>query len=243
MSHTPALTFDPAAANAWLCQPSDTEDGTTRAESLGVDENLTGRGMSGDFLTTIDAVLDAGPQGWHRRADIDAVDLWLIPDGDVLNQGALITVDLTSGIRLCTRHRDTKYFADRDQRGTDAVLTALAHIANEVCLVVDQYQHSNPFATDATTPATTPGTAKPASSTPQKMFTEQQVTDALNEAADDILDAVDAGDDGLRDAINLMVNATIAYLTGQANDLREVVAHNYGDSYDEVLGWIEPAAR
>jgi hypothetical protein len=31
------------------------------------------------------------------------------------------------------------------------------------------------------------------------MFTEQQVADALNHAADDILDAVDAGDEGLRD--------------------------------------------
>lgn len=242
MGHTPALTLDPNAVKAWLSQPSDTEDGTTRAESLGIDENLTGRSMGGDFLTTIDAVLAAGPQGLHRRADIDAVDLWLIPDGDVLNQGALITVDLTSGIRLCTRHQDTKYFADRDQLGIDAVLTALAHIANEVCLMVDQYQHSNLYATDAAT-ATTTGDDESASPAPPDMFTEQQVASALNGAADDILDAVDAGDDGLRDAINLIVNATIAYLTGQADDLQEVVAHNYDDSYDEVLSWIEPVAR
>jgi hypothetical protein len=63
---------------------------------------------------------------------------------------------------------------------------------------------------DTTNTATEP--APPPAAT---LYTEQQVADALNHAADEILDAVDAGDDGLRDGLNLLVNATIAYLTGR----------------------------
>lgn len=73
-------------------------------------------------------------------------------------------------------------------------------------------------------------------------FTEQQVVDALNSAADDILDAVDAGDEGLRDGINLMVNATIAYLRGDASDLDDVTEASYGEDLDTILGWIGEAA-
>jgi hypothetical protein len=73
-------------------------------------------------------------------------------------------------------------------------------------------------------------------------FTEQQVLDALNAAADDILDAVDAGDEGLRDGINLMVNATLAYLRGEASDLHDVVEGSYGENLDTILGWIGEAA-
>ncbi len=73
-------------------------------------------------------------------------------------------------------------------------------------------------------------------------FTEAQVLDALNEAADDILDAVDAGDEGLRDAVNLMVNATLAYLRGEATDLHEVAEGSYGEDLDTILGWIGQAA-
>lgn len=73
-------------------------------------------------------------------------------------------------------------------------------------------------------------------------FTEQQVLDALNDAANDILDAVDAGDEGLRDGINLMVNATIGYLRGEASDLHDVADGSYGENLDTILGWIGEAA-
>ncbi len=130
MYRTPPLTFDPAAVRAWLRQPSDEFEDTSRAESLGVDDELTAPGVEG-FLNTVDDVLAASPVGLHRRADITAVDLWLIPDGDVLDQGALITVDLANGVRLATLHQDIKDFADRDQHGIPAVLSALAHVANQ----------------------------------------------------------------------------------------------------------------
>ena len=139
MHRTTAITFDPAAAQAWLRQPSDQFADMTRAESLGVDDDLTAPGIEG-FLATVDEVLAAQPDGLHRRADITGVELWLIPDGDILDQGALVTVDLANGVRLATLHQDIKDFANRDQRGIPAVLSALGHIANQTSLVVGTYE-------------------------------------------------------------------------------------------------------
>jgi hypothetical protein len=72
-------------------------------------------------------------------------------------------------------------------------------------------------------------------------FTSEQILDALNTAADDVLDAVDAGDSGLRDGINLMVNAAIAYLRGDADDLRTVAGNSYGEPLCTILDWIREA--
>jgi hypothetical protein len=50
----------------------------------------------------------------------------------------------------------------------------------------------------------------------------------------------DVGDNnGQRDGLNLLVNATLSYLTGEAEDLTDVVALNYDAAYGEVLSWIE----
>jgi hypothetical protein len=87
----------------------------------------------------------------------------------------------------------------------------------------------------------TGATAQPAAEPAPTMFTEQQVADAVNHAADDILDVVEAGDEGLRDAMNLMVNATVAYLTGEAQNLQDVVEQDYDADYPTVLSWIEAA--
>jgi hypothetical protein len=140
---TRALTFHPAAAQAWLLSPSDQFEGLTRADSLGVDDDLTGPGVEG-FLAAVDDILAAQPDGLHPCADITGVELWLIPDGDILDQGALITVDLANGTRLCTLHQDIKDFADRDQHGIPAVLSALRHIANQASLVVETYEAAHP---------------------------------------------------------------------------------------------------
>jgi hypothetical protein len=82
----------------------------------------------------------------------------------------------------------------------------------------------------------------PAPKPARAIFTRQEVSDALNRAADDILDEVDAGDEGLRDGLNLMVNATVSYLVGEANNLWDVVESNYDAAFDTVMGWIEEAA-
>jgi hypothetical protein len=73
-------------------------------------------------------------------------------------------------------------------------------------------------------------------------FTQQQALDALTNAADDVFDAVDSGDEGLRDGINLMVNATFAYLRGEASDLHDVAEGSHGEDLATVLGWIGEAA-
>jgi hypothetical protein len=122
--HTEALTFDSAATQAWLHRRSGLP-GFTVAEALGIDDELTGRGLEG-FLPTVDNVLTAEPAGLDRR--------------------------------------------------------------------------------------------------------------------DDILAAVNAGDSGLSDGINRMVNATIVCLRGDADDLRTVVENSYSEGISTILDWIREAA-
>lgn len=125
-----------------------------------------------------------------------------------------------------------------------AAICAQAHIAHQVCLLVDAYQRANPRVRGGdggVAMSTTDPTTEAALAIQPTMFTEQQVGAALNHAADDILDAVDAGDEGLRDGLNLLVNAAVAYLTGRAQNLREVVQQGYDADYEDVLGWIEVA--
>lgn len=143
MHRTNAVTFDRAAAEAWLRAPSDQFEGLTRAESLGVDDEVFGRGQEG-FLSTVEDVLAEWPDGLYRRPDVTDVLLWRIPDGDILDQGALITVDLANKVRLATLHQDLKDFADRDQHGIPAMLSALDHIAYQASLLLDTYQAANP---------------------------------------------------------------------------------------------------
>ncbi len=136
------MSVDTAAVEAWLRAPSSQHPGSTNADALGIDEEYFGRGEDG-FLSTVDDLLYAWPPGLTRRSDIRDVLLWLIPDGDVLDQGAVITVDLANGVRLATLHQDIKDFADRAARGTAAAMSALAHIATQASMVVDTYQRTN----------------------------------------------------------------------------------------------------
>lgn len=151
-----------------------------------------------------------------------------------------VTVDLSNGLRLASLHQDIKDFADRDQRGFAAVLSALAHIADQASLLVRKHHntHGDPAATST---APRPGGDEPSGVRPVT-FTEQQVAEALNQAAEDILDAVNAGDQGLRDAMNLIVNAATDYLTGQASDLSAVIEHNYDADDLTVLSWIQESS-
>jgi hypothetical protein len=139
----PALIFDPLAATRWLHSSSNGHPGATNADALGVDEEVFGRGLAG-FLSIVDGILAASPAGLVRRLDVREVLLWRIPDGDVLDQGAVITVDLANGVRLATMHQDIKDFADRDARGVQAAVSALAHIAAQASALVRTYQRNNP---------------------------------------------------------------------------------------------------
>lgn len=68
---------------------------------------------------------------------------------------------------------------------------------------------------------------------------EEVVNRVLNEVADEIIDAADVPDTGVRDALNLMVNAVNHRLFADENaTLEEIVEAEYEASYEEVLGWI-----
>ena len=137
------VRFDAAAATRWLRGPCPDLPEATRAECLGVDDELFGPGLEG-FLAGLSDILAAEPAGLRYRSDITAVLLWRIPDGDVLDQGALITVDLADGNRLATLHQDIKDFADRRQHGIPAAVSALAHIAGQTNLLLEHYQRTHP---------------------------------------------------------------------------------------------------
>lgn len=86
-------------------------------------------------------------------------------------------------------------------------------------------------------------------------YTRDQVSAALNQAVDDINDAVDLPEEGAVDAMNLVVNAALLYLDGTAKDLSDAIEQSYQDTadmlaeapdfFDEdatvtkiVLGWV-----
>lgn len=68
-------------------------------------------------------------------------------------------------------------------------------------------------------------------------YTKEQVEGALNRAADDVLDAIKAGDEGERDVANLVVNAGLHYLEHPQATLATAITAEYDDAAETVLGW------
>ena len=64
-----------------------------------------------------------------------------------------------------------------------------------------------------------------------------EVVAALNKAADEVLEAVGASDEGVRDVVNLVVNAGVHYLERPEDSLEAVAADEYGQPLGEVLSW------
>lgn len=146
----PAVTFDAAAVQAWFAAPSEEHPRLSNAEAHGVCCTDFGRDDLG-FLSTVENILYAGPTGLDRRADVEDVLLWQIPDDDLTDQGALITVDLLDGVRLATQYQDRTAFADRGDRGIAAMLSALSHIAVQASALVDAHlpAHTDPHPANA----------------------------------------------------------------------------------------------
>lgn len=86
------------------------------------------------------------------------------------------------------------------------------------------------------------GHSRSATAPTTRTFTEEAVQTAANQAAEDILAAVEGGSSGKRDALNLLVNATLSYVTRDAHDLTEAVDQNYDATFEQVLSWIAEAA-
>lgn len=76
-------------------------------------------------------------------------------------------------------------------------------------------------------------------------FSYEQVRDAANRAANEIIAAADLDDTGCVDVINLMVNATMTFLTDPDESLVGVVDANYGVDGDaaELLEELLADAR
>lgn len=72
---------------------------------------------------------------------------------------------------------------------------------------------------------------------PEPQFSDREISVAANRAADDILDAIDAGDEGQRDLANLLVNTTLFYLTYPKGTLTEAIEAAYDDPVADVLEW------
>ena len=70
-----------------------------------------------------------------------------------------------------------------------------------------------------------------------------EMTAALNRAADVVLEAIDAPDDGVRDAINLVVNAAVHFHQHPDSDLEAAIAASYQERPEAVLDWARRAVR
>jgi hypothetical protein len=68
---------------------------------------------------------------------------------------------------------------------------------------------------------------------PDAVVTAQQ----LNRACDDVLAAIDAPDNGVRDVLNLLVNAALVYAADPTATLNDVAARSYDEPLETVLGW------
>lgn len=73
-----------------------------------------------------------------------------------------------------------------------------------------------------------------------KRFDSETIGHALNRACDEIIEAVDAPDEGLRDALNLLVNAGCHYLDHPQDVLPDVIGACYqlGPDEEGPLNWI-----
>lgn len=64
-----------------------------------------------------------------------------------------------------------------------------------------------------------------------------QVSAALNRAADDIIAAAELPETGTIDALNLLVNAALSYLADPSVTLADVARDNYITNQDGQPGW------
>lgn len=73
----------------------------------------------------------------------------------------------------------------------------------------------------------------------ERQFSESELAQAANRAAEDILTRIDAGDEGERDLVNLQINATGVYLRDPNATLDDAIRECYQLEPDEVLDWTQ----
>jgi hypothetical protein len=169
---------------------------------------------------------------------LESVSIWPTADDDGVDGGALITADLRVNgqpIRLACLHQSGCDFTDDEISGIDAAVQAVTTVTDLVNREIATYLRA---------------TAAPCGDGQGQAATVDTIAAVLNTVADDILQVANAGDEGLRDAINLTINAAITYLqrgwltadTVTARDrLDQVAASNYDADLDTILSWINPS--
>jgi hypothetical protein len=70
------------------------------------------------------------------------------------------------------------------------------------------------------------------------VFSETEVSDALNKACEDIIEAAQLPETGTRDALNLLVNAASVRLREPDQTLEGVAKQSYGEKLRTILEWI-----
>jgi hypothetical protein len=71
------------------------------------------------------------------------------------------------------------------------------------------------------------------------LLTETEVTDALNKACQDVIEAAQLPETGTRDALNLLVNATSIRLRDPEQTLEQVAEQAYQETLATILDWID----
>lgn len=70
------------------------------------------------------------------------------------------------------------------------------------------------------------------------VFTETEVSDALHKACQDIIEAAQLPETGTRDALNLLINATLVRLREPDQTLEDVAVQSYAEPLSTILDWI-----
>lgn len=71
------------------------------------------------------------------------------------------------------------------------------------------------------------------------MLTETEVTDTLNKACQDVIEAAQLPETGTRDALNLLVNATSIRLRDPEQTLEQIAEQAYQETLATIVDWID----
>ncbi|GAA1884122.1 hypothetical protein GCM10009687_60630 [Asanoa iriomotensis] len=127
-SDEPLIHFDADACRAWLLAGA--------ADTAGIDdgfstEDLTIAAGLDELLSLLNT--DATQHAWRPAPHVQDVLIWRTADGDGVDGGGVLTVDLNylgERVRLASLHQGFDDFtADAATSGTDAAVEALAHVA------------------------------------------------------------------------------------------------------------------
>lgn len=122
------IEFDPTACRSWLADGAAAEAGI---DDGFCSENLTVAAGLQELLILLHQ--DTDQRGWRPATVVREVLIWRTADGDGIDGGGLLTVDLdypAGWIRLgCLYQGFDDFVRDSAIRGIDAAVEALGHVA------------------------------------------------------------------------------------------------------------------